>query len=156
MYPRARTPIGSADFPIEFEIWGTNIPPKEPSLIGDGSLLANLQYWTSWSIVSGGSEVPDLIVNGQDTWKTDPDAGWTRLDSCSYRLPSGIRKGMGWPNPELSAEDQEYFNAGLVYEFPVEMARITARYLRFVIYETSKDDKRMSILEQEFRGSYAN
>jgi hypothetical protein len=155
-HQRKRDPLGSADFPVEFEIWGTDIKPKEPSEIGDGSMAANLQYWTPWTKVSGGSNVPDLIVNGMDTWKTDPAAGWVRLDSCSYRLPSGIRKGMGWPNATLSAEDQDFINAGIVYEFPIENARVTARYLRFVIYETSKDDKRMSILEHEFRGAYAD
>jgi hypothetical protein len=156
-YQRKRDPLGSADFPVEFEIWGTNIPPKEPSQIGDGSMVANLQYWTSWTKVPGGSSgTPDLPVNGLDTWKTDPQAGWVRLDSCSYCLPSGIRKGMGWPNATLSSEDQDYINAGVMFEFPVEMARVTARYLRFVIYETSKDDRKLTVLEQEFRGSYAN
>jgi hypothetical protein len=156
-HQRKRNPLGSADFPVEFEIWGTNIPPKEPSEIGDGSMLANLRYWTPWTMVSGGSNgTPDLIINGQDTWKTDPSAGWVRLDSCSYMLPSGIRKGTGWPNPELSAEDQEYINAGIKYEIPIEMARVTARYLRFVIYETSKDDRHITILEHEFMGSYAD
>jgi hypothetical protein len=156
-HQRRRDPLGSADFPVEFEIWGTNIPPKEPSTIGDGSMLANLRYWTPWNVVPGGSGgTPDMVINGLDTWKTDPAGGWVRLDSCSYRLPSGIRKGAGWPNATLSSEDQDYINAGVMYEFPIEMARITARYLRFVIYETSKDDRKATILEQEFRGSYAD
>jgi hypothetical protein len=155
-YQRKRDPLGSADFPVEFEIWGTNIPPKEPSQIGDGSMVANLRYWTPWTKVPGGNSTSDLIINGQDTWKTDPEGGWVRLDSCSYRLPSGIRKGMGWPNPTLSAEDQDYINAGIIYEFPIELARVTARYLRFVIYETSKDDRKITILEHEFRGAYAD
>ncbi|MDR3246604.1 MAG: DUF4959 domain-containing protein [Prevotellaceae bacterium] len=155
-HQRKRSPLGSADFPVEFEIWGTNIPPKEPSTIGDGSMLANLQYWTPWVTIPGGSSGTDMVVNGRDTWKTDPAGGWTRLDSFSYRLPSGIRKGTGWPNPELSSEDQDYINAGIMYEFPIEMARVTARYLRFVILETSKDDRKATILEQEFRGAYVD
>jgi hypothetical protein len=154
-YQRRRDPLGSADFPVEFEIWGTNIPPKETSEIGDGSKLANLQYWTSWDIVPGGSAMPDLIVNGQDTWKTDPEGGWVRLDSCSYKLPSGIRKGIvgNWPNNPLSAEDQDFINAGILYELK---NTTPVRYLRFVIYETSKDDRKLTILEQYFRGAYVD
>jgi hypothetical protein len=148
-HQRKRTPMGSADFPVEFEIWGTAEKPKEPSEIGDGSILANLQYWTPWDIVPGGSALPDLIVNGQDTWKTE--GGWIRLDSCSYRLPSGIRKGTGWPNAELSAEDIEFIEAGVVYEIDVT---IPVRYIRFVIFETSKDAGKATILEQQFKGAY--
>jgi hypothetical protein len=155
-HQRKRDPLGSADFPVEFEIWGTLIPPKEPSEIGDGSLVANLQYWTPWVKVSGGSNgTPALIIEGQDTWKTDPDAGWTRLDSCSYVLPSGVRKGLvgEWPVNPLSAEDQDYINAGIVFEMD---ETVPVRYLRFVIHETSKDDRKITILEQEFRGAYTD
>jgi hypothetical protein len=152
-HQRKRTPMGSADFPVEFEIWGTLEPPREPSTIGDGSMLANLQYWTPWDMIPGNTNtgLPDLVINGQDTWKTE--GGWVRLDSCSYRLPSGIRKGTGWPNSELSAEDVEFIEAGIVYEIPVT---VPVRYLRFVIFETSKDAGKATILEQQFKGAYVD
>jgi hypothetical protein len=150
---RQRSPTGSSDFPVEFEIWGSMNPPKEPSEIGDGSRLANLQYWTSWEKFAGANADGDVYINGQDTWKND---GWYLLGTFSYILPSGIRKATGWPTSELSAEDQAIIDAGYHYKFPVEAEYLPARYLRWVINEDSKDARKITILELEFNGVYAD
>jgi hypothetical protein len=150
---RPRDPVGSSDFPVDFEIWGSVNPPKDPSEIGDGSHMANLKYWTSWEKFSGSSEETTVYINGEDTWKND---GWTLLGSFYYLLPSGVHKGTGWPNSTLSAEDQAIITAGYVYNFPFEAASVPVRYLRWVVKEDSKDARKFTCLEMEFKGRYAD
>jgi hypothetical protein len=149
---RPRSPTGSSDFPVDFEIWGSMDPPKHPSEIGDGSEMANIEYWTSWNTAYGfNNEEGFIIINGKDTWKND---GWYKLGTFWYELPSGVHKGTGWPTSELSAEDQEVINAGYVYTFDPAAAAIPVRYLRWVVNEDSKDARKFTILELEFNGLY--
>jgi len=108
---RARSPQYTADFPVKFDVWGTN-NPKTIEQVGDGSREANQAYWSSWK-----------ITNGTDEWKN----GWTKVANCEFFLSSGENKY--YEGIPLTAEDLDVIKNGYEFEFNLDVAE-PFRYLR--------------------------
>jgi len=132
---RDRTPLYSAELPLEFEVWGTN-DPKPLNEIGDGSKEDNLKYWTGWP-----------QVGGTDEWKND----WVKLADCYMRLPSGATN----PN-DLTNEDRDFIGAGFEYEIDPDKTDQPFQYIRFCVYSTNTGVPQFMISELKFWGSYAD
>lgn len=135
---RLRTPVYSANLPIDFEIWGTNTP-KLTTEVGDGSREDNLAYWTSWE-----------AANGTDAWKTD---GWVKLSDCKLVLSSGESHYVA--GMALSDEDTRRYNS-IGFDFDMtEGVTDGYRYLRWVIKDINNTTARnLQICEIAFWGSY--
>lgn len=131
---RDRSPLYSAELPLDFEVYGTN-DPKPLNQIGDGSKADNLKYWTGWS-----------AVGGTDAWKDD----WVKLADCHMRLPSGATTPA-----TLTNEDQEFVRAGIEYEIDADKTDIPFRYIRFCVYSTNTGVPQFMISELKFWGAYA-
>jgi len=145
-----RSPLGSGPVPSKFEVWATNTI-KSPAEIGDGSLMANWQYWTSWDFQTVNGQ--PYYINAYDGWKND--GTWFKLlGDGVYVLPSGINTVSGWPASTLSADDQLFIRNGLNYEFDPAMADKSFRYIRFDIKESSAGRAQFMIAELEFLGVY--
>ncbi len=132
---RDRSPLYSAELPLDFEVYATN-DPKSLNQIGDGSQADNLKYWTGWT-----------AVGGTDAWKND----WIKLADCHMRLPSGATTPA-----TLTNEDQEFVRAGIEYEIDSDKTDKSFRYIRFCVYSTNTSVPQFMISELKFWGSYAD
>lgn len=132
---RDRSPLYSAELPLDFEVYGTN-DPKPLDQIGDGSKEDNLKYWTGWP-----------AVGGTDAWKED----WVKLADCHMRLPSGATTPA-----TLTNEDQEFIRAGIEHEIDADKTSMPFRYIRFCVYSTNTGVPQFMISELKFWGAYAD
>jgi hypothetical protein len=132
-----RSPIGSAICPIVFSLWGTNDP--KPVDIEAGQ-IANLQYWTEWTTVSG------VEVNGTGAWMND----WEKLGEYRLVYPSGMTKYVAGM---ITAEDEEFIQNGFEFEIDPEMTNKPFRYLRFKVDETNSNEQWM-LPELQFFGNF--
>lgn len=117
-WTRGRSPVYSSWTWYKFEVWATN-NPKPVSEIGDGSVVDNLKYWTSWR-----------EANGTDAWKQD----WEMIADCEIVFPSGT------PNTAAevtSAEDIAFVQDGFEFDILDEMTTKSFRYIRFVLQENN-------------------
>jgi len=135
---RARGPLMSAPTPDIFELWATN-HVKAPSEVGDGSIEANLKYWTIWP-----------GVGGTDEWRND----WVKIADCVIRFPSGISAITG-DYSAMTAEDQAFFNAGFDFEIDPECAFMPFRYIRWVTEKCTTPQNMTQVAELKFFGQYA-
>jgi hypothetical protein len=132
-----RNPIGSATIPIVFSLWGTNNP--KPVDIEAGQ-IANLQYWTGWTTVSG------IEVNGTDAWMND----WEKLGEYRLVYPSGMT---AYVAGQVTADDEEFIREGFEFEIDPAMTGKPFRYLRFRVTETNSNDQWM-LSELQFFGKF--
>jgi hypothetical protein len=135
---RDRSPLMSAPTADVFELWASNYV-KAPSEVGDGSLEANLKYWTIWP-----------QVDGTDEWKND----WVKIADCVVRLPSGAN-GIDGDYTVTTAEDLAAFNAGFNFEIDLEYTTQPFRYIRWVTRKCTTAQNMMQIAELKFFGQYA-
>jgi hypothetical protein len=135
-HPRDRSPVYSSWVWYEFEVWGTNTEPKAPSEIGDGSVLDNLKYWTSWE-----------TVDAADAWKND----WVKLADCVIEFPSGTLNNV---NSVTSAEDIEYVRNGFFFDVDPNKTNVPCRYIRYVVKKINNGANYLQLSELKFWGAY--
>lgn len=135
--PRQRSPLYSAELPVEFDIWGTN-NPKTIEQVGDGSREANHAYWSSWT-----------AVNGTDAWKSD----WVKLGTFKYLLSSG--DNMYFDGMSLSSDDIYQYQNGYEFDFNLDVNE-GFRYLRWEIHATNTRNAWLTLCAFRYWGSYAD
>jgi hypothetical protein len=134
-YARNRSPEYSAWCWYEFEVWGTN-NPKPVTEIGDGSILDNLKYWTSWE-----------AIEGTDAWKSD----WIKLADCVIQFPSGTPNNV---SSVTSAEDVAFVRNGFHFDVDPDKTNVPCRYIRFVVRKTNNGANYLQATELMFWGAY--
>ena len=132
-----RSPIGSAAVPIVFSLWGTNSPKPVDMAAGQ---IANLQYWTEWRTVGG------IEVNGTGEWMND----WEKLGEYRLVYPSGMTMYVAG---QVTAEDQEFIQAGFDFDVDPAMTSKPFRYLRFRVEQTNSNEQWM-LPELQFFGNF--
>jgi hypothetical protein len=137
-YTRARSPVYSSWCWYEFEVWGTNTKPKEAAEVGDGSVPANLKYWTSWE-----------AVEATDAWKND----WIKLADCVIQFPSGTPNNV---NSVTSAEDIAFVQNGFHFDVDTDKTSVPCRYIRFVVRKTNNGANYLQMSEICFWGAYVH
>jgi hypothetical protein len=133
-----RNPIGSAVIPIVFSLWGTNNP--KPVDVAAGQ-IANLQYWTEWTTVSG------IEINGRGEWMND----WEKLGEYRVVYPSGMTVYVAG---QVTAEDEEYIRNGFDFDIDPGMTNKPFRYLRFRAEQTNRSPCQWMISELQFFGNF--
>jgi hypothetical protein len=134
-HARPRTPVYSSWCWYEFEVWGTN-DPKPITAIGDGSILDNLKYWTSWE-----------AVEATDAWKND----WTKLADCVIQFPSGTPNNV---SGVTSADDVAFVQKGFHFDVDPDKTNVPCRYIRFVIRKQNNGANYLQATELQFWGAY--